>query len=550
MADKTIDVELRLRQTGDAVKSMKEQVRATEDLKRATYETLSPLEREKTILQEMTRLKQSQAQHYQQNFAQIEAKSRLQQQQMLASHPQMFLQAAAGGGVSGLAGAAQGMLASGGAYGLAAIAAFKVTEEGLRSLGNAANVLGNSTLTANQKVQMLAERIPIIGGLAGALREAVEGLSGMAERLRQMGLTHTISMARIQAQNTGALQKAGLSAEYQGAAAYAGGLANITPQAYTGPLPIGPRDTIEYEHQQRLIELDMSRQRARAEMARQQQMQAQADSDVEAEKRAITLAQGQRARAAQRFQSAPTSAQSHVPGWLKWGAALFNPLAMGSAIYGGHAAETAREKEQRTGAVQAEKEARAQEEGAAARLEAAYQRQHQAALGAGQAESDLRKINIGYLKEELNYINQKLELSKSEAQRFGSMNDLEREQALAIARRYKEQGYENLTPEEKGYLPGHIAAAEAQKAAMRDSRFREYADIYGVDSDIEKLAKEKIKVQAEVNVQVALDEAKLGESIAKALEKTFANMIKAIDARVDRVQRDARTDWRARQTGE
>src|SRR5579872_1106727 len=78
-----------------------------------------------------------------------------------------------GGGAGGLIG------------GLKIYAAVKSIEVGFGTAARAADILNNSMLTQAQKTQSLAESLPIIGGIAKAVRELGEAANGTTDALRR-----------------------------------------------------------------------------------------------------------------------------------------------------------------------------------------------------------------------------------------------------------------------------------------------------------------------------------------------------------------------------
>jgi hypothetical protein len=330
---------------------------------------------------------------------------------------QLAPQAAAFGGVSGLTNAA---IASAPPQVQIALAAFQSIEGGLKIFTTALNLAGDSTKTNAQKMQGLAESMPIIGGLAKVLKDLSLAAAGVPDTIKRANQSFQLFSAQ-----------AGVTQQYQGQrdesrfAATAGGYRANTLNAFAGgPLMMGPtartriQDAIAYQEQLMRGQAQEDVRMAAAEASATQQGANLAR--IGARATGVDMARaGREADLAQHGLDAMRRRQERQ-GWQE---SLTNPLE-------GRVHESFRTAEAANLTAVIARE----------RHEQAIARARQASMQATQAEAQHRQALINLAQRDLEIARNREQRREEGIARLGGMHPVQAGVAINIARRIQQQG--------------------------------------------------------------------------------------------------------------
>lgn len=475
-------------------------------------------------------------------------------------------------GLQAVAGGPQSLIAAGGPAAAAAIGAMYAVSHAVESLGKAVATLGNEALSADQKTRKLAESLPIVGGIYRGVREGVEGLTGVTERLRVMAVELAKFEAAAGVRGAGRLEIQAAEATAFGARARAGALAGVPRAAFgfAGGAPgqvFTAAEERELGRAERRAAIDISKRTADAEVKASQAAREAADKEVVARKDALAAAQAASDKAKEdlekvKREGAPALGEG-VAGGAKRALGVadkvipfINPLAAG-AIQGLAGGES--KVALQAAADEAGKQAQAAQQ-ALREVEAAQQRAAQAAEKAAQAESAARKANLALARENLAVLKEELALAKGRAQAFGSMTIVEQSAAVAIAERFQKAGggvagLKQLTPEEIGILQrgggGEVIQQAQQQLAQQSPLFKQFQEAIGIKpQDIAELQKKIVEANVAITAEIQIDEEKLGESIAKNLEAVVERIAKLLDIKIAVAIRDVEAKFAKQAAGQ
>ncbi len=466
------------------------------------------------------------------------------------------------------------------AQGFAIYASLRTVSEGLKLIGQAAALAGNETLTTSQKIRQFSESVPLLGSVAANLRTFVEGTTGVTEKLRAATLLYERQRGILPLEGQANSQRLALQAEALSARAYAQALAGGSPTApgfgrggtapgfaaaaglgglprvqFTGPAPVDYRSSLEFQSAERRAPIEIERRRAQAELERQQALQGQAEADQARLQKDLAAAREQERTARDRYTRAAAIAngqhagQSSVPNFPTFGLPKWaNPLTPFSYL-GDWARSGAVDSNRKVSQIPAAQDsvlASQKQLEILRQIEEAQRRASAAATAGAQAESAARKANLALQREELNMLKQRYADARGQAAAFGSLSDVEREEALRVAQRAKQAGYGSLTPEEKAVLQqsglGTWLQDEAVKSAQNDPRFKERQGLFNLDADLGKLAQQAVTVNANITASVQIDEDKLAQRLGEILQKAFEGLIKTIEVKLETQRRDQRNN--------
>lgn len=166
-------------------------------------------------------------------------------------------------------------------------------------------------------------------------------------------------------------------------------------------------------------------------------------------------------------------------------------------------------------------------------------------LAAVQAESALRKANVGIAQAELQVVEAKIQKQKGGLEQFGMYDPAKQRAALEAMTRARDGGFESLTPEQKALLAGtgltadfaakrsreSVADADVTKALLAQLGDQ---DLKTLEGERERLRK-KIKVDLEVDAEQLKKEVEdkviggLGDALRQAIGEAFRVVIRDID---------------------
>jgi hypothetical protein len=422
-------------------------------------------------------------------------------------------------------------------------------------------------LSAAQKVRLMEESIPLFGDVAKARNALADALTGKAKEVQEIQITTAVNQQNVALVQQQAAIEAPLRIQQQQAKARADALA-------AAPRVEGPRrgdfaDTLAgnqaFEDQRRLTQPRIDQRQAQAEargsQAALEEQQRQQRAQEQRVREAADNANRLKAEAARLKLINPRAAAGQLTGPTV-GAAIGSGGAGGIAGIGGafgnivgtqanavrgavplagsisdSKGETERLKVlgQVDAAVQKEKAERL-------KLLEVTKATGEAGKQAAEAESAARKANIAVQREELAILKEKEARIKSNAQAFGQLNEVEKQAAVTAAERLKTQGFESLTPEERGLIQqaggGAALQQAAQQNALKDDRFKQFSDLVGQESDLKGTREAIADIEANVNLEVQVDTQKLQEQLTTALTAVLNDLVKQFEALIANTRRD------------
>lgn len=430
----------------------------------------------------------------------------------------------------GMAGKAAGAFKGGGAVAGAA-AVYGALVEAAGKAANGINLLRNSSLTAAQQIQGLAEEF--IPG-AAVLRRFADAVDGTSERVRKAGVNYERDVVGIQADAQERARKSELGAELSGVRATANAVRDNrlgVMERFDRNTALGARAAAEQEVRQPAKD-------AQVEARRQQQSTKEAlrDQDVrvrDANVRAI-MAKNKRDLAATQFQG--WQDRENITGRRDkaGGIEAANKLALADRDLG--LAEVQRQTE--------------------------LNRQRELGVKYAEAESAVRKGNIEASKAELEVLKQKEDRMAGTAQRLGSMGRGEFELRKEALRQVKAAGGLENVPPELAALAGEIAPEyiAKQREQLGGLRGKEVAkEFRGLDDstvkDFENATLKEVRAQvdgvkADVRIQIDLDAQQVADDIFKRTRDVFGELIKAIEAQVKTIKNGVVNEQQRRWAGE
>ncbi len=178
-------------------------------------------------------------------------------------------------------------------------------------------------------------------------------------------------------------------------------------------------------------------------------------------------------------------------------------------------------------------------------------RAKQANLASAEAESAVRKAEIGQMQAELGILKQREAMMSGTARRMGSMNVMERQLGLQALKMVQKHGIGNVAEDVRQaaerFSP-ELMAKWGEKFGENTAEGQEYKrmlqdeGMLGKDAGTLEQTRAKIaKVQTDVRVAVNLDTNKLSAEIAKALKDVLGGVIKNIQSQHLRERQEMET---------
>lgn len=404
-----------------------------------------------------------------------------------------------------------------------------------------ARVFNDSLTGPDVQLRRLAEAMPLVGGLAGALLDLSRELNGTAEAVRVMG--HVLEMYRIrarqaatevQAEQSERARLANLRIDASGTrgAAFAalrmapGWEADLSDRSSVAAIRRG-------ELAARTMPFEIARERARASLAETEKELTAATAERKRFAAGAEAAIG-RMRGGGRALGRAVDMPGMVAllGMLPGGALnAANPFAWGGALWAGagKAREMAGHRAMDTiGRASADS---AREE---AGFKASAARSEELMTKAAAERSAIRKAEIGMDRERLALLKEEEGRVRGRAVAFGGSDVGNNMFALHAAQRFKKVGPRGITPEEEGILRakgyGEYIDLAREKTGAADPHRMAIDKIFGAESDLAKLHKEIAKASVGVEVKVAFDEALL----KKELRDSLSGLVKEITTSIKR----------------
>lgn len=391
-----------------------------------------------------------------------------------------------------------------------AIAVIKGFSTALSVTAKAIDAFKDSTLTAGQAQRKIAESIPLIGELAKSFNELSDAVSGRTRAIREATqsdvLTSAAQAADLQAYNQNLplqQQLNDLRARAQLQTPERGGVPFV---GFDAPARDTFQGEIAYQQYERRQPLEMDQRNKQIDLEAAQQAVNAARQEREARERDVKAREDIRKREGFDLAFMASDRTEGVFG-------------------GGSPSGAALDAYQRT------KEAIAEEIKAREQLKTATQQEANAVQAALKAESDLRKANIALAKDKLAVMKEEAQQIASTAQAFGSLSALDKQAALEAAQAYSQKGYDQLTPEQKQALQGagfgQQLAFAAQQSALNDPTFAAISALFGQSADLKGKQKAIAELQAQIALDVQLDEKQFANAIKETLEPLIKQIIES-----------------------
>lgn len=411
-----------------------------------------------------------------------------------------------------------------------AFAALKGLAAAVSTTAKAIDALRDETLSLNQAIRKTAESVPLVGEVYKAIGELADAISGKTDAIRKASREEAKATAQTSI-NVGLYQQTSpLNLQLQQADARAKALAQAPLVEFNAPARDSQAGEVAFAQYERRQPLEVEKRRAQAEA---EAAAAVAKQAADERKRLQGKLPG--------LESATASAQAafdvqrKAEEEKKKNQSAFEQKAKTITAYAfptipitaGSLEDTEKIKAANNlkVALEKEKEIRSQ-------LTTAAQQEANAVKAAAEAESKLRQANLALAKDELAAIKEKQAAIKSSAQSFGSLSALDKQAALESAQAFAEKGYNNLTPEQKASLQGagfgQQLAFAAQQSAINSPDFAAIAQLMGAEFDLKGLQNKELELQAQIAVDIQMDEKTLANDIAAALKEALTTIIKEL----------------------
>lgn len=422
-------------------------------------------------------------------------------------------------------GGAAGLLGKAGPYGAAAAAALQTLDIAVQRATKAVNTFTNAGMTSAQKWESLKDDvIPFFS----TIRKFGEALDGTAEAIRKAGakLAHDLAVQSVSAANRATLS--GFAADTMDpfrATVRAGRARGALPgmQTYDRASAIGAEHSREQD-----ITLPAADAARRAKLT------------ADAAKEELFMRSSAAKSAAVREQRSRAESQ-----------AAYDRV---QAIQKSENSGGGRDKAGKATAIGEAQAAFDRQQKDSVALETELNRVAQATVKAKQAEAEAQRAVVDQQKAELQLLQQKEQRMAGYAQKLGSMNEADFEMAKEALKAVKENGLENL-PAEIADQAAQIAPEfiAKQREALGGKRARDFAggDGKGIDDSlVDAFGKETLaqvranvdKVKADVRVTLDLDPVLTAEAIVDKLGPVLGDLKKALDVRLDMIERKVELD--------
>lgn len=439
------------------------------------------------------------------------------------------LQAGGLGGVGGALG-----LVGGGAMVAAATAMVMAFEKGIQRVAGALEAQAGLHLSQSRRSMATAEALDPTGTISNLRRAADAAVYLPGKNIRDFEHAQRMAMIRTRGQTNrqaGGLffdrRQAEIGAMATGAVGYAG-LQRFDRSSMQGEVAYG-------EYQKRLPAQDEAVRAQRAVLAAQQGHGEQL-AKVEAMQAGVAAARQELARRDTNIanlaarEDRGSGVRSRITG---------KELPSGGLLQQGHA------KGQMDIALKEREKASLDLENKLSQLEDEKNRKKQTGLQLAEAEHQKRQASINSARAELEILQQREQRMSQQAQRLGVMNKGSRMQGLAASRFIKQFGIGAATPDiiaaAQAFAPDYVRKqAEGFGERNPEAQAGRREGFLFDQGNLNEIRQQIDKVQANIRVDIGLDEEKLATKLAEVLKQTFFDFLKDIAAKMQKSTSDVR----------
>jgi hypothetical protein len=414
--------------------------------------------------------------------------------------------------------------------------------EGLKAASKTMDVLGDSTKTAEQKLQTLAGGIPLIGGLFTAWFEFTEALSGTTDRMRRNALTMEVFHAALAVQTAGENRVNTAKFESEGAINKWEQLRDLPGPVQGATARESYLESIAYKESQARIPAAEKLAEAQAATRAARHTSEFADQNAryysEASDSKLGDLRGKRATAARTVKE--LKALEEGTGGI---GGISDKNVQERVRVGSANTFSDRQKAELDTALSRQQQLDDQIKAASDQKTKAVEQQTRATTTLAEAESKERQASIESVQVELSLLRQKEERLVGAAGRIGAMHPAERTQALALAKLAHEQGVENFSPLMRQKLR-EVAPEWLQKEEVktgqndRQGLFKGLQDFGMLDKGtIKEVRKEEDTFELALRQHTRLDKTQLAHDLAKPLYE----LVDVLKAAQDQAIADVKT---------
>ncbi len=431
--------------------------------------------------------------------------------------------------------------------------ALHAAQAGLRSGAGIASALQRDDFTGGQRVQGVLSSLPVLGGVFSALDEFRKAIDGTTETMRRMNRDFAPQMRAIEFGGQQELRRAQGLAQTQAAVNEAAGLAG-TPRV---GMQLFDRNTLLgqtlAEEERRRMAPRLALRSAQARLAAAQRTHTQAEATYEQVASRFGLGEGD---AEQRARAQGLAQQARIAG---------TPLERLGVVRPGEQAEIGADPmvafqrrlrgifetgrldggPQQNPAVQRLAVAQAQVADAARQqnelnlLTEAQNRARETGLQLAQRESDVRRAGLELARAELENLRAREQTAAGGARRVGRMTNLEFQYARSAVEHVRQYGLDNSLPETiaraRSLAPGLVDRLDERRGILRGQQYGleglspEFRDL----SRLPQLRATVDRVEANVTVEMQIDQDRLAERIAGLMTASFDRLVQNIRLRIE-----------------
>jgi hypothetical protein len=403
----------------------------------------------------------------------------------------------------------------------------------LADVGKAAALMGDAQLDAAQKSRLLAESIPVVGGMIKSFNEFKDGITGVTTALQylQRDLDLTLQKKVAQQEFYGAERSGRL--ELAGARGQAVGLSGQALVEQTFGSTATAQGQREYQAQLARQPALLAQRTARAEIDATKFKVKEIEKLEKEEQGRLERARMQESEAAGRLRQREVAEEKRQRSLNK----IITSGPVGLIVGAGMQAFGSEDRVGRSAAKIDTQKAITDQLNAQNNLLSIQEQKKQAAVQLAKAESDLRKSAIELDKSRVGYLDQQMGLIKSQSTAYGLLNAAEREALLQTVEQVKKHGLGSASEEQRGLLHrggfSEYLQNEAFKNAERDPRIAKAREALGIKGDFASLEKERNEAQARILKAVQLDEQKYATQTADAFDKILTRVFQILGERLD-----------------
>jgi len=438
-----------------------------------------------------------------------------------------------------------------------AAAGIKALATGLNAAAKAVDALGDSSLSAGQKMRKVAEALDPTGVVAamGALADAV---SGKTEAIRKATREEALAQAEANANTQKYTASLPLRTEADAVKSRAAVLANLPTAFNAAAAP--SRDTfqgdVDYQRFERRQPLEFEKAKADAELNAAREAAARAAAERQRLETEVAPASRRARQLKAEFDRDFPEGQEQLPKRrMPWERSLKENLAEagvqaalpflpGAGQVFATTTDTSAEDAKKVSAAAEVAKSLIREKELRQQLAAASQQEAATIKAKLEAERAQRQANLAIAKDDLAILKEKSAQVAQSATSFGSLSAVDKQAALEAAQQLKGRGYETLTPEQKAAISaagfGQQLNFAAQQSALNDPFFQQISQLFGQEFDLKGLQDKELKLQAQIGVTVKTDEAELAKQLkdvlVPALEAALKNLAELAKAEVDKVK--------------